>query len=244
MKKVVIAVACLASFLVAKECATMADLINGCIKTEYNYDKKPIKQSEWKNKKEVRVIYTKEYHNNGNLASDCSGNVCKYYDKNGEFVIEYRDNKPYNGFFLKTDFTNNIVSAGEYKNGLKDGEWLEEYPMPNNSEAKLFCTYVNGVKNGEAQIWNGDTTMVKVLKGRGQALDEKMVNENAGFLVESGQYINEKKNGIWKKYSFGGKLEFEGEYKDGKLIKIIRDNKAYQYAGNEENIDLSSIKKP
>lgn len=221
MKKVVVVVACLASFLVAKECATMADLINGCIKTEYNYDKKPIKQSEWKNKKEVRVIYTKEYHNNGNLKSDCRGEeqneVCKYYDENGDFKIEYRDSKPYNGKGCESgDYYDN--SCGEYKDGLKNGIWTETYKVDSKdyrytSNTQLVVRYVNGVKNGEAQILY------------------------LSDVLESGQYLNDKKEGVWK-----SKYGFEGEYKEGKLIKITLKDKEYEYLGGGENVDLAEMK--
>lgn len=159
MKKVVVVVACLASFLAAKECKTMADLINGCIKTEYRYDKKPIKQSEWKNKKEVRVIYRKSYHDNGNLASDCRGEgeneVCKYYYENGEFRAEYRGDKPFQGEYAamcgfhtgsaislcKDANMNSGTISGQFTNGIKTGIWKE-----GDEEGE----YVNGKKNG---IW-------------------------------------------------------------------------------------------
>lgn len=232
MKKVVAMVACLASFLVAKECATMADLINGCIKTEYNYDKKPVKQSEWKNKKEVRVIYTKKYHNNGNLKSDCRGEeqnkVCKYYDENGDFKIESRDGKPYNGKGCESDFSGDFSkrnNCGEYKDGLKNGIWTEEYKLSgylndsSSERAELVVQYVNGVKNGEAQILGRIRTLG--LYG----------------ILESGQYLNDKKEGVWK-----SEYGFEGKYKEGKLIKITLKDKEYEYLGGGENIDLAEMK--
>lgn len=211
MKKVVIMVACIASLMLAKECKTMADLINGCVKTSYYNDNpsKPIKQTEWKNKQEVRVIYKKEYHDygKGNLKSDCRGEgqneVCKYYNKNGEFEIEYRGGKPYNGKICKTDFfTDNVECEGEYKEGLKNGIW-------KNGDS--FVTYTNNVKNGEAQLYSD---------GR----------------LESGQYLNDKKEGVWKREN-----GFEGEYKEGKLIKITFKDKEYEYLGSEENIDLAKM---
>lgn len=222
MKKVIIAVACIASLMLAKECKTMADLINGCVKTSYHndYPSKPIKQTEWKNKKEVRVIYTKEYHDygRGNLKSDCRGKgqneVCKYYNKNGEFQIEYRGGKPYNGKVCKTDFlTDNVECEGEYKEGLKNGIWREAYWASGYSDAELVVQYVNGVKDGEAQVLYGSS------------------------VLESGQYLNDKRNGMWK-----SKDGFDGEYKDGKLIKITFKDTEYEYLGSEENIDLTKMK--
>lgn len=204
MKKVVVVVACLASFLVAKECKTMADLINGCIKTEYNYDKKPIKQSEWKNKKEVRVIYEKSYHNNGNLASDCRGKgeneVCKYYYENGEFRAEYRGDKPFQGeYFAECGF-----HKGSAISLCKDANM--EFGSTMSGQ------FTNGVKTG---IWKEGS--------------------------EEGEYVNGKKNGIWKGTQDG--IEYQGEYKDGKLIKFIEYNgKEYEYLGNEENIRLKKAR--
>ena len=221
MKKVVIAVACIASLMIAKECKTMAGLINGCVKTEYNYDKKPIKQSEWKNKKEVRVIYKKTYYDNGNLKSDCRGEeqneVCKYYYENGDFEIEYRDSKPYNGKGCESDFSKRN-NCGEYKEGLKNGIWTETYKVDSEgyrytSDTRLVVRYVNGVKNGEAQILYSDE------------------------VLESGQYLNDKKEGVWK-----SKDGFEGKYKEGKLIKITLKDKEYECLGSGENIDLTEMK--
>lgn len=215
MKKIVIAVACIASLMIAKECKTMADLINGCVKTEYNYDKKPIKQSEWKNKKEVRVIYKKTYYDNGNLKSDDRGNVRKEYHKNGELRLEMRDGKPYNGFhtrWCKKPETNAIIDC------------VSEFADDEGKEPRYLALeeeYVNGVKNGRAKTKDFESLAT----------------------VEEGQYLNGKRNGIWKrKPAYSNHHQFDAEFKDGKLIKIItEDNEEYEYLGDEEDIYLPSL---
>lgn len=247
MKKVVVVVACLASFLVAKECKTMADLINGCIKTEYNYDKKPVRQTEWKNKKEVRVIYTKEYHNNGNLKNDCRGEgenkICKYYTyENGEFEIEYRGDKPYEGIYCN----GGCVVLGEYKNGLKNGLWFELYPLQDqlfsdHNRDSILVEYVNGVMNGKARICRG-YSLNRLLKERGM---EEQFNELHCISNESGYYVNGKKNGMWSYSHPEYNVKSNGEFKDGNLIKFTYGNKEYEYEyeyiGDRENIDLQDM---
>lgn len=270
MKKIVIMVACIASLMVAKECKTMADLINGCVKTEYGYHKKPIKQTEWKNKKEVRVIYEKtyyengnlksdyranvrkEYHNNGNLKSDCSGKkgqneVCKYYRDNGEFRLEERNGEPYNGIYSYFCFVDSVLKlkcGGELEEGVKVGIWKTETynstykaKHPINGTYIVVAMYVNGVKNGIGKIY-------------------KMSRHNFGkeILIEEGQYLNDKKNGIWKGYNSyddfymrEGEFEFEGEFKDGKLLKFTHYHKKfcaeYEYLGDEQDITLVDMSK-
>lgn len=291
MKKIVIAVACIASLMLAKECKTMADLINGCVKTEYNYYKKPIKQSEWKNKKEVRVIYTKEYYNygkgnlksdyrgnvrkeyyeNGNLKSDCSGEkgqneVCKYYRDNGEFRLEERNGEPYNGIYEYkcSNWLRDNECGGELKEGVKVGIWKTRInPSDYNSTYKakypinrfttiIVAMYVNGVKNGIGKIYKPELEGDYTLNG--------VKNDKGGYaLIEEGQYLNDKKNGIWKGYYYDGgglykdyytkkgEFLFEGEFKDGKLLKFTHYHRKscmeYEYLGDEQDINFVDMSK-
>lgn len=239
MKKVVIAVACIASLMVAKECKTMADLINGCVKTEYNYDKKPIKQSEWKNKKEVRVIYEKTYHSNGNLASDCSGNVCKTYHENGKLKSNCQKNGECKNYNDKGIIENEVSQQDGIqieKRYDENGAFLIIYRdgKPFHGKFKDYANegeYANGLKTG---VWKEET-----IGKSGRQCSGTGVSENCSIgiwkektfadLVEIGEYVNGEKSGVWKLYDIDSNQHLmDGQFKSGKLISITLDNITYK----------------
>lgn len=263
MRKFVILACCLVSFMAAKECKTVADQINGCTITVYDYQKRPIKQTSYKNK-QATVVYEREYKYDGSY-KEChpSQNSCKYYDASGAFVIEYRDNEPYNGRLI----TDEGKTIGEYKDGLKVGFWKDgpildvwkngaivEGRAPNGCSSKdrgwCICEvgeYVNGIRHGAWKEFKSSYDEGRINRYT-VAGDFQYINSDS--LISEGNYINGKKHGVWKMYNKSrinayfdrsGAIDYTifGEFKDGKLISVKDEyGGEYEFLDNIENITL------
>ena len=72
--------------------------------------------------------------------------------------------------------------------------------------------------NGKGYDENGNI-IYELKNGNG-----KVKNYYSGILLFEGEYLNGKKNGKGKEYSWNGSLEYEGEYLNGK-----RNGKGKEY---------------
>ncbi len=90
--------------------------------------------------------------------------------------------------------------TGNYKNGIREGEWEKEEEQLINGDLKTTKgRYKNGKKNG---LWS-------------------LVGEGGNFFHEEGNYIDDKKEGNWKReiYEDTIKVEESHYYENNKKIK-------------------------
>ena len=138
-----------------------------------------------------------------------------------------------------------LIYEGEYLNGKRNGKGKEYY---SNYEIKFEGEYLNGKK------WNGigyDTNkkiIYELKDGNGYI---KEFNEKNDKLIFESEFFKGEKNGKVKEYDFEGKLNFEGEYKNGKkwngkgydknnnVIYEIKEGKGYIKEYNSEHNKLS-----
>lgn len=123
--------------------------------------------------------------------------------KKGLETSNYKHGK-LNGLYELKDKNGKIVRKGYYVNGFKDGGWIEgefeEDTLIYKIETKGF--YNRGIKEGD---WTETETIWF------DSQDEPLV------VTSKGQYINDDKNGEWKRYDDTG-FHFETvNYKNNKL---------------------------
>ena len=185
------------------------------------------------------IVFEGEYSNGKR-----NGKGIEYYN-NGrkKFEGEYLNGKRH-GKGIEYSYDGYCIFEGEYLNGEKNGKGIEykkngdkifigEYLNGERWKAKLIL-YGNGTKTGlleyvNGQIWNmidyddNDKIIAEFKEGKGY---KKFFCR--GKLRIEGEYLNGKRNGIFKQYDYDGHLEHEIEYIFGKLWnakKYDKDNK-------------------
>jgi len=179
------------------------------------------KEERWNGKikefnENCKLIFEGEYIN-GNR-------VGKEYNDKSELVFEgeYKNGIRWNG--KGKEENNLIIFKGNYKNGIRIGEELYE-----NKKLKF-----KGDKNGKGfeYLYSGNDKKELEILFKGEYKNNKRWNGK-------GKETNIKNgNGIGKEYNINGKLEFEGEYKDGNKFKGIE----YKYDKRKCKIYIDEYK--
>lgn len=196
-----------------------------------------------------RVSVETSYHQNGTILNRSS---FKNYHLDGEqiytdyyqtTVSNYKDNI-LDGLYTTYNTTSkDIITQGLYKNGTKNGLWVESRIYDNFTEFKtykdgvldgnytavykngdkLVTTYKNDMLNGKYTIFDKDNNTIEsknYISGELNGDTFKQINKT---VVERGKYINFKKEGHWlyedntnyyEKYYCEGK--FKNDIKTGK----------------------------
>jgi len=105
--------------------------------------------------------------------------------------IAYFNGSPFTGV-LVDEKTN--TRLGEYKNGYKNGVFIENY---TNGKKKSEGKYLNGAKDGRHTEWF----------------------ENGNKKSEC-DYVNGQRDGICTEWSMTGQKETETKYKNGKIVPV------------------------
>ena len=130
----------------------------------------------------------------------------KGYDRKGNEVYELKNG---NGFVREyDDYNHYLVFEGEYKNGEKNGKGR----ITGGNGIEFDGEYLNG------KMWNGKkydngNLICELKEGKGLM---KVYNKYNNLICEAA-YLNGVLNGKAKDSCWGGKIFFEGEFKDGKL---------------------------
>ena len=185
-----------------------------------------------------QILYIGEYLNG---KRNGKGKEYGYYDERrnksllifqGEYLNGKRNGKgiEYEGDTLRFE--------GEYLNGERNGKGKEYY---NNGDLKFEGEYLN------EKIWNGKiynpqgVVECEIKEGKGYI---KEYTYSGNFLLYEGEYLNGERNGKGKEYfiyfdhdsySLISKLEFEGEYKNGK--KWNGKGKEYEFSKGRVEFD-------
>ena len=148
----------------------------------------------------------------------------KIYFSDGDlkFEGEYINGKiKYGKEYIDKD---KLEFEGKYLNGEKITGKIYEYYK--DGKLKFEGDYLNGKKwNGKG--YNKNKKIIYELKdGKGYIKEFSTINDD---LVFEGEYIDGEKNGKCKEYNYDNKLEFKGEYLNGKRWNGIEYN--YRFEG-------------
>jgi antitoxin component YwqK of YwqJK toxin-antitoxin module len=87
----------------------------------------------------------------------------------------------------------------------------------------------NEYKNGQKVFEQKGNTLTYffktgILKAKGKSIHNKMegkwiFNRESGDLWQIGNFKNDKKHGQWIRYDKTGKVEYDADFENGKLIK-------------------------
>ena len=121
---------------------------------------------------------------NGLYKDNLKTGIWTYYDETTKISI--RDTIPWNGHFTGRDSTGNIISEGNYKNGLQIGEWVLR-----DEKGKIYekDNYKGGIVNGKRTEWYSN-----------------------GQKATDGNYVMGAKNGIFMSWYENGSLKSEMRY--------------------------------
>ena len=151
-----------------------------------------------------KIIFEGEYKNRKKSGKG------KEYDKYGYLIFEgeYLNGKR-NGKG-KEYYNDSLLFEGEYLNGEKNGQGIEYY---DNEQYKFKGIYKKGKKwDGVGYNDSGNEEYI-IKNGSGKVKEYNDI----GILIFEGEYLNCQANGYGKEYNGSkGKLEFEGEFKNGK----------------------------
>ncbi len=171
---------------------------------------------------------------NKNLQNNLSINIINYKLLSERYIIyETKEKgKEYDRY------NDRLIYEGEYLNGKRNGKG-KEYDQNYYDILRYEGEYLNGIKNGKGKMFynNGTTSFEgefkdgKIWNGKGYNLKNEIIyeiKEGKGYVKEyinyydkllliEGEYVNGERNGKGKKFHYNGNLEFEGEYKNGKI---------------------------
>ena len=171
--------------------------------------------------------------------------------RDGDFNKTY-ELKNGEGYVKEFDYGGNLLYEGEYKNGVrngkgkqyKDGDLLYDGEFLNGKLYKgkgkeYFCfnlmyegEYMNGIRNGKGKEYNpGDITFEGEFF-KGEEWNGKAYDKDGNFVYE----LKDGK-GFVKEYNYGGDLQFEGEYLNGRKYAKgkLYDNGKVIYEGELSN---------
>ena len=139
----------------------------------------------------------KVYYVNGQIKDSTQFVNGKEHGKFYSFKLD--GTKESEGFFKMgqedstwTWFNKNFVRIeGTFKNGLRNGRWLFNYPGTNKKEHIAF--FKNGLKEGKWKYFY-----------------------KSGGKLRIANFKNDKRNGKWSVYFENGKLDHEGKFKNDK----------------------------
>lgn len=190
------------------------DMLNG-LKTKYWSSGK--KQEETNYTNDVpEGLYT-YYNNNASNSIFEQGNYAIYQDSNGRYHYKVGIWKTYYNEVYTTMCI--YITERLYINGYETG--TEKSYLPNGDIISEI-EYLNGKKNGIAKSYTNKKIQLEnnykndLLDG----LSKRYDNPGSGVVLEEGNYIQGKREGIWISRDMYGKDTEYNEYKNGVWINV------------------------
>jgi len=177
-------------------------------------------QEEPKIKQALKVNAFFYYLKNGAIASTEAG----YYGEvlNGEFAVVNTENQ--------------LISKGNFDEGLKEGVWIR---WNERGSIVKKTPYENGVVDGVMEIYQGDTLvfLTKYKDGEKHGFEKHFLD---GVLIEKSKFKEDRKHGKSKKFDIDGNLVEVNYYKKGRLIRSKNHHRKQNFT-EEEASDTSKV---
>jgi len=130
--------------------------------------------------------------------------IITYYPDSSINEIAYKQNGTLEGRAVKFDEDGYKLYDFFYENDQRQGP---QY-IYTHGDLKAIENFENGIKQGRAQYFNPD----------------------CGFVVEEGNFIDNRKEDIWIEY-FNKEVKRIVRYKDDTVAEILYSNKKYDFTG-------------
>ncbi|MBE6463526.1 MAG: toxin-antitoxin system YwqK family antitoxin [Alphaproteobacteria bacterium] len=188
---------------------------------ENNFDKLIVTYHENKN------IKSKEYFYNGKKEGKN-----EYFSEDGMFRYTINYNQGERDNISEYFFNNKLISKINYKENIKDGEYVTYYP---DGSILTECIYKDNKKNGVCSIYYNSGQLYIKENYKDDFLNgiRSIYYEN-GSLKEECTYERGYKIGLYKSYHDNGKIKEESSFKDGKKFG---QSKLFNSEGYLEGID-------
>jgi antitoxin component YwqK of YwqJK toxin-antitoxin module len=140
-----------------------------------------------------------------------------WYYPNGQLLREetYRNGKE-EGIVTEYDSLGNVITKGEYVNGVRNGEWF--YHVGDHTEKGK---YVEGERDGMWEYYYEDGQLAFTGNyDMGLAVGKHKYFHPNGTLKAYGKYKQGYKEGVWYEYDLRGNVILEKLYKRGVEVRI------------------------
>lgn len=157
--------------------------------------------------------------------------------RNG-LAYQVNENSPFTGKVSSKLENGQIIISGSYKNGKKDGEWLEYF---NNGQLKKKENYSSGNYDGKFESYNKDGSPVILTNYSNGKLNNNYKEYNRkNILISDINYDNGNYNGSFKKFNDNGILITSTNYKNGSIDGLYTNyyengNKKLEYSMSNNN---------
>lgn len=225
-----------------QEIPSLERFSNRILEEENGKQEKNISKKTLEKKSEEKVETITEQSKKPSLAvlsKELSSAYVDISEKERKDDIFYKkgENKPFTGVFAL--FIGDWIQYIEtYQNGILEGEssWFTEdgkrilYENYSKGEldGKQLSYYQNGKPKAEIYYKKGKIVGVICFSKNGEILHQSIFKNGTGIwklywengnLLETGKYVEFKKDGLWKRYHEDGSIESTLEYKNGRLIR-------------------------
>lgn len=120
------------------------------------------------------------------------------------------------GTFTTYHTTKFQKDVGHYRNGRKDGLWLN---YTEDGHLHDSCVYVDGHRKGISYRWYDDGTIVDSSQFDGAGNGVEVSWHKNGAVSSAGYWVNDTaRNGRWKYFYDNGNLIATEDYRAGKMI--------------------------
>jgi antitoxin component YwqK of YwqJK toxin-antitoxin module len=168
------------------------------------------KQGYWtKSDKKGNRLYEGQFKDNYEI------DTFKYYYEDGKTIkmINVFSSKGKNIFNEIFNNDGQLISRGYYKNKKRDSIWTyfssEGYKIGEER-------YRNGLKNGESNFWDRDTTLVETINYKDDLKDGLYYRNTYAKGYYFYTYKNNKRNGPYEDFYYYNKIKIKGHYVDDK----------------------------
>lgn len=207
----------------------------------------------------------KIFDTDGNLTSEYSlkggemNGVVKFFNSDGTI---HKTSMMVNGFengisteYIYKDSTGILIGKykGNVNNDKKNGKWFINVINDDVETPFSYTHFINDIEEGDFREVRGDTVIYGkykngLIEGKYSAyIDLKRVgnlmdSDTLNFKISSiGQFVANKKEGLWKNYHLSGVLESEGNYLDSS--KTGKWNYYYDKYSDEDGIEMENSRK-
>lgn len=208
--------------------------------------------------------YWKTYHENGNIKSEGNrtdfklSGIWKFYNDEGKKIKEITyENGLKNGKTRDFNASGALTQVTEYRNDSIHGIRLNYFP---DGKLKQKTPYKGNLKDGQARIYSKeDGRVIWLIRYEKDAvINREAINRfdaegnKTGLWIEfhpnevkklEGNYVNGKRDGIFKEYDENGKLLNIYDYSEGELVDnetsldVIEQDKYYYPSGQIKRIE-------